>query len=222
MCNSGFLFSPWCEQGCPPFHSISFVPWLEMPSSPVQRMPLTDPSRMSTDLLLLLQIRYISQTQGLPAEYLLSAGTKTTRFFNRDTDSPYPLWRLKVGKFPPCYLHCCWHLHLAVLKSCWQTYWNAVNGMRYSWYENITNFIGWKVWAWHTLEQHLPHLGHLKNWEWSRGKTFMKLTFSSPTPSLLARRYSTRGASWHHHVQNGIESIKILSWLKMKFYKVQL
>uniref|UniRef100_G3UAY0 non-specific serine/threonine protein kinase n=1 Tax=Loxodonta africana TaxID=9785 RepID=G3UAY0_LOXAF len=42
------------------------------------------------------QIRYISQTQGLPAEYLLSAGTKTTRFFNRDTDSPYPLWRLKA------------------------------------------------------------------------------------------------------------------------------
>lgn len=43
------------------------------------------------------QIRYISQTQGLPAEYLLSAGTKTTRFFNRDPDSTYPLWRLKVN-----------------------------------------------------------------------------------------------------------------------------
>ncbi|KAJ8382746.1 hypothetical protein SKAU_G00035240 [Synaphobranchus kaupii] len=42
------------------------------------------------------QIRYISQTQGLPAEYLLSAGTKTTRFFNRDTESTYPLWRLKT------------------------------------------------------------------------------------------------------------------------------
>uniref|UniRef100_A0A6Q2WYG1 non-specific serine/threonine protein kinase n=1 Tax=Esox lucius TaxID=8010 RepID=A0A6Q2WYG1_ESOLU len=43
------------------------------------------------------QIRYISQTQGLPAEYLLSAGTKTTRFFNRDTDSTnYPLWRMKT------------------------------------------------------------------------------------------------------------------------------
>ncbi|XP_041746544.1 homeodomain-interacting protein kinase 2 isoform X1 [Coregonus clupeaformis] len=43
------------------------------------------------------QIRYISQTQGLPAEYLLSAGTKTTRFFNRVTDSTnYPLWRLKT------------------------------------------------------------------------------------------------------------------------------
>lgn len=50
---------------------------------------------------LFLQIRYISQTQGLPAEYLLSAGTKTTRFFNRDTDSPYPLWRLKVGRASP-------------------------------------------------------------------------------------------------------------------------
>uniref|UniRef100_A0A8C8HL17 non-specific serine/threonine protein kinase n=1 Tax=Oncorhynchus tshawytscha TaxID=74940 RepID=A0A8C8HL17_ONCTS len=43
------------------------------------------------------QIRYISQTQGLPAEFLLSAGTKTTRFFNRVTDSTnYPLWRLKT------------------------------------------------------------------------------------------------------------------------------
>ncbi|XP_075414847.1 homeodomain-interacting protein kinase 2 isoform X2 [Tenrec ecaudatus] len=42
------------------------------------------------------QIRYISQTQGLPAECLLSAGTKTPRFFNRDTGSPYPLWRLKT------------------------------------------------------------------------------------------------------------------------------
>uniref|UniRef100_A0A8C9SIH1 non-specific serine/threonine protein kinase n=1 Tax=Scleropages formosus TaxID=113540 RepID=A0A8C9SIH1_SCLFO len=39
------------------------------------------------------QIRYISQTQGLPAEYLLSAGTKTSRFFNRGPDSSYPLWR---------------------------------------------------------------------------------------------------------------------------------
>ncbi|XP_046895319.1 homeodomain-interacting protein kinase 1 isoform X4 [Hypomesus transpacificus] len=42
------------------------------------------------------QIRYISQTQGLPAEYILSAGTKTSRFFNRGPDSSYPLWRLKT------------------------------------------------------------------------------------------------------------------------------
>ncbi|XP_057702063.1 homeodomain-interacting protein kinase 1 isoform X4 [Corythoichthys intestinalis] len=42
------------------------------------------------------QIRYISQTQGLPAEYLLSAGTKTSRFFNRGPDASYPLWRLKT------------------------------------------------------------------------------------------------------------------------------
>ncbi|KAM9409094.1 homeodomain-interacting protein kinase 1 isoform 2-T2 [Pholidichthys leucotaenia] len=42
------------------------------------------------------QIRYISQTQGLPAEYLLSAGTKTSRFFNRGPDSSFPLWRLKT------------------------------------------------------------------------------------------------------------------------------
>jgi len=43
------------------------------------------------------QIRYISQTQGLPAEHMLSNATKTTRFFIREsTDSNYPFWRLKV------------------------------------------------------------------------------------------------------------------------------
>ncbi|XP_059385063.1 homeodomain-interacting protein kinase 1-like isoform X5 [Carassius carassius] len=42
------------------------------------------------------QIRYISQTQGLPPEYLLSAGTKTSRFFKRGPDSSYPLWRIKT------------------------------------------------------------------------------------------------------------------------------
>ncbi|XP_015331927.2 homeodomain-interacting protein kinase 1-like [Marmota marmota marmota] len=47
-------------------------------------------------MVLTFQIRYISQTQGLPAEYLLSAGTKTTRFFNRDPNLGYPLWRLKT------------------------------------------------------------------------------------------------------------------------------
>lgn len=42
------------------------------------------------------QIRYISQTQGLPGEQLLSMGTKTARFFCRETDAPYSSWRLKV------------------------------------------------------------------------------------------------------------------------------
>nr|XP_061825793.1 homeodomain-interacting protein kinase 3-like isoform X1 [Nerophis lumbriciformis] len=42
------------------------------------------------------QIRYISQTQGLPAEHLLNKGTKTTRFFCKDSDSPYASWRLKT------------------------------------------------------------------------------------------------------------------------------
>uniref|UniRef100_A0A8C4H077 non-specific serine/threonine protein kinase n=1 Tax=Dicentrarchus labrax TaxID=13489 RepID=A0A8C4H077_DICLA len=41
------------------------------------------------------QIRYISQTQGLPGEHLLNAGTKTARFFCRESDSPYASWRLK-------------------------------------------------------------------------------------------------------------------------------
>ncbi|XP_048118399.1 homeodomain-interacting protein kinase 3 isoform X2 [Alosa alosa] len=41
------------------------------------------------------QIRYISQTQGLPGEHLLKVGTKTSRFFCREPDSPYAAWRLK-------------------------------------------------------------------------------------------------------------------------------
>ncbi|XP_051919421.1 homeodomain-interacting protein kinase 3 isoform X5 [Hippocampus zosterae] len=41
------------------------------------------------------QIRYISQTQGLPGEHLLNTGTKTTRFFCRESDSPYAVWRIK-------------------------------------------------------------------------------------------------------------------------------
>ncbi|KAM4734416.1 homeodomain-interacting protein kinase 3-like isoform 1-T1 [Anableps anableps] len=42
------------------------------------------------------QIRYISQTQGLPAEQLLNKGTKTARFFTKESDSPYASWRLKT------------------------------------------------------------------------------------------------------------------------------
>ncbi|TNM91207.1 hypothetical protein fugu_003496 [Takifugu bimaculatus] len=41
------------------------------------------------------QIRYISQTQGLPGEHLLNVGTKTARFFCKESDSPYAAWRLK-------------------------------------------------------------------------------------------------------------------------------
>lgn len=62
-----------------------------------------------------LKIRYISQTQGLPAEYLLSAGTKTTRFFNRDPASTYPLWRLKVNPNPPKIMN------KITLKSCFKS-----------------------------------------------------------------------------------------------------
>lgn len=42
------------------------------------------------------QIRYISQTQGIPAEHMLNNATKTTKFFYRDNESTYPFWRLKV------------------------------------------------------------------------------------------------------------------------------
>lgn len=42
------------------------------------------------------QIRYISQTQGLPTEHMLNSASKTTKFFYRDVDSTYPFWRLKV------------------------------------------------------------------------------------------------------------------------------
>ncbi|XP_041746432.2 homeodomain-interacting protein kinase 3 [Coregonus clupeaformis] len=42
------------------------------------------------------QIRYISQTQVLPGEQLLNVGTKTSRFFCKESDSPYAAWRLKT------------------------------------------------------------------------------------------------------------------------------
>ncbi|XP_016367012.1 homeodomain-interacting protein kinase 3-like isoform X1 [Sinocyclocheilus rhinocerous] len=42
------------------------------------------------------QIRYVSQTQGLPGEQLLNVGTKTARFFIKESDSPYTAWRLKT------------------------------------------------------------------------------------------------------------------------------
>ncbi|XP_072277988.1 homeodomain-interacting protein kinase 3 isoform X2 [Pyxicephalus adspersus] len=42
------------------------------------------------------QIRYISQTQGVPGEHLLNVGTKTSRFFRRDPDAQYPSWKLKT------------------------------------------------------------------------------------------------------------------------------
>jgi len=42
------------------------------------------------------QIRYISQTQGLPLEHMLNSATKTQKFFKREVDSNYPYWRLKT------------------------------------------------------------------------------------------------------------------------------
>ncbi|XP_018563810.1 homeodomain-interacting protein kinase 2 isoform X3 [Anoplophora glabripennis] len=42
------------------------------------------------------QIRYISQTQGLPTEHMLNNASKTTKFFYRDMESTYPFWRLKT------------------------------------------------------------------------------------------------------------------------------
>ena len=44
------------------------------------------------------QIRYVSQTQGVPNDYMLNAATKTKRFFTRHVhDQSYgSFWRLKV------------------------------------------------------------------------------------------------------------------------------
>ncbi|KAL5292616.1 HIPK1 family protein [Megaselia abdita] len=42
------------------------------------------------------QIRYISQTQGLPTENMLNSASKTSKFFYRDVESTYPFWRLKT------------------------------------------------------------------------------------------------------------------------------
>ncbi|XP_074109005.1 uncharacterized protein LOC141533823 [Cotesia typhae] len=42
------------------------------------------------------QIRYISQTQGLPTEEMLNNASKTSKFFYKDQNSEHPLWRLKT------------------------------------------------------------------------------------------------------------------------------
>ncbi|KRY51280.1 Homeodomain-interacting protein kinase 1, partial [Trichinella britovi] len=42
------------------------------------------------------QIRFISQTQGLPAAHVLNTATKTQRFFKQDGSTLYPYWRLKT------------------------------------------------------------------------------------------------------------------------------
>ncbi|XP_063697379.1 homeodomain-interacting protein kinase 2 [Culicoides brevitarsis] len=42
------------------------------------------------------QIRYISQTQGIPTENMLNSASKTAKFFYRDVESTYPFWRLKT------------------------------------------------------------------------------------------------------------------------------
>lgn len=42
------------------------------------------------------QIRYISQTQGLPPEHMLNNATKTTKFFYRDSRGNHLFWRLKT------------------------------------------------------------------------------------------------------------------------------
>ena len=42
------------------------------------------------------QIRYISQTQGVPPEHMLNNASKTPKFFYRDRESSYPFWRLRT------------------------------------------------------------------------------------------------------------------------------
>nr|CCQ71385.1 hypothetical Homeodomain-interacting protein kinase HIPK [Cotesia congregata] len=42
------------------------------------------------------QIRYISQTQGLPTEEMLNNASKSSKFFYKDKNSTHPLWRLKT------------------------------------------------------------------------------------------------------------------------------
>jgi serine/threonine protein kinase len=91
------------------------------------------------------QIRYISQTQGLPTEHMLNNASKTTKFLYRDMDSTYPFWRLKVCHcdrvfmaFPmkcreitPCsqIYHSCLSLHFVEcvsLKKCHEISYNTL------------------------------------------------------------------------------------------------
>ena len=43
-----------------------------------------------------VQIRFISQAQGLPSERMLNSATKTMKFFYRDMQSSYPFSRRKT------------------------------------------------------------------------------------------------------------------------------
>ena len=58
------------------------------------------------------QIRYVSQTQGVPNDYMLNAATKTKRFFTRHVhDQSYgSFWRLKV--LPNLLLNLCLYLYI--------------------------------------------------------------------------------------------------------------
>ena len=42
------------------------------------------------------QIRYISQTQGVPRDHMLNNASKTTKFFYRDREASFPFWRLRT------------------------------------------------------------------------------------------------------------------------------
>ncbi|XP_012505000.1 PREDICTED: homeodomain-interacting protein kinase 3 [Propithecus coquereli] len=56
------------------------------------------------------QIRYISQTQGLPGEQLLNVGTKSTRFFCKETDMTHSGWRLKDFLLEILFVKSCFHI----------------------------------------------------------------------------------------------------------------
>ncbi|XP_072128936.1 homeodomain-interacting protein kinase 3a isoform X3 [Mobula birostris] len=64
-------------------------------SSPSQWFRFLGVERTSYTALI-RKIRYISQTQGLPGDHLLNVGTKTARFFSRETDGTYSGWKMKT------------------------------------------------------------------------------------------------------------------------------
>lgn len=88
VCNTKIIIDKWCSDYndcCIFFYNLLF------------HHTLIWETFLSRFVSLSLKIRYISQTQGLPAEHLLNKGTKTARFFSKESDSPYASWRLKVS-----------------------------------------------------------------------------------------------------------------------------
>ena len=182
----------------------------------VGRVVLTFVSCLLLDILspffvCISQIRYISQTQGLPAEYLLSAGTKTSRFFNRGTDSSYPLWRLKVSDTQKCLRDCITGVFTAhVLKSrCGSFFCRHLRSTRPRWAssrrrQESTSSTVWMIWCRWGRSGFI--LGHLLQFG-----VILKLELVILNPPSSCMRSTLTEWKWWHQVHQELWQTSCLS-----------